>query len=212
MLACPKCRAPVGGRDVNVQEMVATCPACQNLFRFSADDLDPDPGSPDGGTPARFQLNEQGGGWSVSWSWWRWSYMFLIFFCIAWDGFLVFWYSMGASGKHTPLIMFIFPIGHVAVGVSLTYFVLAAMVNRTTVSVERGWLRIAHKPLPWFGQRHVELREIAEVGSRVNRRSDSGPTDYAVMCVIQGKQRRLVGGLEENEANWLVRSLKRLNR
>jgi hypothetical protein len=52
------------------------------------------------------------------------------------------------------------------------------------------------------------LAELRELGTRVNRSSDSGQADYALVCVIHGKQRRLVGGLEEHEARWLLRNLK----
>jgi hypothetical protein len=35
-LKCPACGAPVSATDINVQQMVAVCPHCDNIFKFEA--------------------------------------------------------------------------------------------------------------------------------------------------------------------------------
>jgi hypothetical protein len=44
------------------------------------------------------------GVWRASWRWFTPSVIFLVFFCIAWDSFLIFWYSMAFNSKHVPWI------------------------------------------------------------------------------------------------------------
>ena len=44
------------------------------------------------------------------------------------------WYGI-AFAADTPLIAKLFPLLHVAMGIGLTYFTLAGLVNRTTVEV-----------------------------------------------------------------------------
>ena len=51
----------------------------------------------------------------------------------------------------TPLIAFLLPIAHVAVGVGLTYYTLTRLMNRTRIEVSRDELTIRHGPLPWRG-------------------------------------------------------------
>lgn len=63
---------------------------------------------------------------TMSFRWFQWTFVFLVFFCIAWDGFLLFWYGaalgIGFLGDDAEpvLIMMLFPLLHVAVGTGLT--------------------------------------------------------------------------------------------
>src|SRR5512135_1107160 len=96
-IGCPTCRQPIPAEEVNVQLAIAKCPACNVLFNF-AEQV--------GGRraavrkrvavpmPKGIQVEEFGPDLVISWRWWRWPILFLVFFCIAWDGFLVFWYTM----------------------------------------------------------------------------------------------------------------------
>ena len=89
----------------------------------------------------------------------------LAFFCIFWDGFLIFWYFI-AFTKDTPLMMKVFPVIHVLVGVVLTYGVVCGFVNHTVVEAEGGELRVRHGPLPVPGNRRLTLSDIKQLYTR----------------------------------------------
>jgi hypothetical protein len=98
---------------------------------------------------------------NITYRWWSAKYIFLLVFCIAWDSFLVFWYSMATKGA--PLIMILFPIGHVAVGIWLTYYTIAGFVNRTVINVNRQWLSVTHGPIPWIGNKRIEIAQVMQL-------------------------------------------------
>jgi hypothetical protein len=87
--------------------------------------------------------------------------LFLTFFCIAWDSFLVFWYSMAFSDINAPWIMKVFPIGHVAVGIGLTYYVLTLYLNKTIITLTSSTLQIAHTPIYWPGNKKIDRSELS---------------------------------------------------
>lgn len=141
---------------------------------------------------------------------------FLLFFCVAWDSFLVFWYGM-ALGPHKPgdgfsLMVVIFPIAHVAVGIGLSYFVLCTFFNRTDLVLADSSLRVRTYPLPWVGNKTVAAADLAGflVRERGQRNSDSA-VSYAVVYVDrQNKERPLVKMLtNEDQAAYLANALTR---
>ena len=96
----------------------------------------------------------------ITLSWFTPVAFFLLFFSIAWDGFLIFWYSMAFSG---PWIMALFPVVHVAVGFYLTYYTLCLFFNKTFIDVEGDTLTVVHKPIPWWrGNRKFDIRDITQ--------------------------------------------------
>ncbi|MCO4771904.1 MAG: hypothetical protein KDA24_17870 [Deltaproteobacteria bacterium] len=137
----------------------------------------------------------------VRWRWFRPVAFFLVFFCVAWDGFLITWYSMGlASGDQMPLIFFLFPLAHVAVGVGLTYWTAALFLNRSTVTVTRDELRVSHGPLPWFPSPRISVGELEQlyVERKVSHRKNGTTVTFKVMAVTRSHTgRKLIGGLEE---------------
>jgi hypothetical protein len=106
--------------------------------------------------PQKYHVEDESAGLRI---WWRWFHpivFILLPFAIAWNAFLFGWYGMAASDMGgAPMFMrvifLVFPIGHVAVGVGLAYAVLAMLLNRSDVLVERGVLSVTHGPLPWPG-------------------------------------------------------------
>jgi hypothetical protein len=113
--------------------------------------------------PTKFNLQKSVEELVVSWRWFNPAmHTFLLFFVIAWDAFLLFWY-FGAPSRDRNLLFMIFPIAHVAVGVALTYFVLTGFVNRTTVRASKGVLTVSHGPLPWIGNHRIARADLKQL-------------------------------------------------
>lgn len=128
-LSCPSCGALIPATDTNVDTGVAKCQACSEVINiFEALGL-PNPAVAQTSSaprqeliprPSRMVVEDLGNAmWSVHWRWFEPSLFLLMFFCIAWDSFLVFWYTM-AFTHNGPWIMIVFPMAHLAVGVGLT--------------------------------------------------------------------------------------------
>lgn len=167
-VVCPACRAQVPAEAINIAAMTAVCRGCSEVFAIAGagagSAIPPAPAS-----RPRYVVHDElsGGGLRLAWGWWRWGYLFLACFAAAWDGFLVFWYAaalsgLGRSGTEHAWSWFaiLFPVAHVAVGVGLTYFLVAAVFNCTTIDLDGQTLRVRHGPVPWLGNRELAREQI----------------------------------------------------
>lgn len=216
-LTCPRCRATVPAADVELSTRLAKCGACDEVFGFDVPPPRPGPVP----LPERLRVIDDGTTRSISQSWFHPGLLFLVFFCIAWDSFLVFWYWMalvGPPGNAPPpgapgnWLVIVFPVLHVAVGVALTYSTVAGLFNRTVVSVADGRLRVTHGPVPWSGNRDLDAADIGQLycdeqsasynwwGGRGNIWSAWGwpMSRFRLMAVLaDGRALNLLGGIEQ---------------
>ncbi|OGG55453.1 MAG: hypothetical protein A3F84_14975 [Candidatus Handelsmanbacteria bacterium RIFCSPLOWO2_12_FULL_64_10] len=144
-------------------------------------------------------MQRSGAGLVITWRWFSLKYIFLTVFVLFWDGFLIFWYSMALrSDDWLPIL---FPIIHVAVGVGLTYSVLAGYLNKTRIQVTPRSLEIEHGPLPWPGKR-LEASYVKQLycKERIQHSRNSTSYSYELRAVTHdGGDRKLLKGLEEAE-------------
>ena len=108
-------------------------------------------------------MREEADALLLSYRWFSAHYLFLLLFCIVWDAFLVGWYSTAFTSSKSPGLAFWFPLGHVAVGIALTYATIAGLLNTTTVRASRDLLTIHHGPIPWLGSRSIQSSLIRQV-------------------------------------------------
>ena len=135
----------------------------------------------------------------LSWRWFSLKYIPMVFFCIAWDAFLCFWYSVALGMKGTPWIMVVFPIAHVAVGVGLTYLTLAGFINRTTLRLDGQKFAVQYDPMPWYGEVKVPVNQLDQLYCKEDRSSSNSGTHYSYqLCALlkDGRKLDLVKNLE----------------
>jgi hypothetical protein len=197
--------------DVNLVTGLARCRACNNLFNAgallpAAPPPPPAARAAPGVTPIvpasrRLHISEFGGVLRIHWRWFAASYIFLAFFCVAWDSFLIFWYSMAFGDAHAPWIMKVFPIGHVAVGVGLTYATLCGFLNATTVTAGQDALTVSHGPLPWSGNRTipaVSIRQIHCEQRRANNNNRGVAWSYDLFATLgDGRKVKILSGFND---------------
>lgn len=220
---CGQCGAPFRAADLHLDRGIAVCSACGGVQRLPGptaaeaqnDSAAPSPRKPQGDVPIpdRFTVEDNGHELVLRQRWFHWALLFLLFFVIAWDSFLVGWYWMltsgpfgGNDGMPAPfkLVFFVFPIAHVAVGVGLTYFVLAGLLNSTVIRVADGMLSVRHGPIPWRGNLDLPTDGIEQIycqNKLHKRRDEDGHTttsmQYEVHAVIGGQKTKLLSGLHE---------------
>src|SRR4051812_14365745 len=137
-VVCPSCRVPVAADDVAADTGLARCRTCSRVFRFADDAALAKPAVPPrpvARQPRSAASSDANGELTVKYRWFSPQYLFLAFFCVVWDGFLVSWYADALPrGEWGPLLA---PLLHVAVGVVMTYSTLAHFVNTTTLRIDR---------------------------------------------------------------------------
>jgi hypothetical protein len=218
-VACPSCRTRLRAEDMSLETMTGKCQLCHALVDLRS--VMPgtatvpamaiahppmDTPAPAGGEsmpvplPARMVVDARGSDLTIVMRWFSWTYIFMAFFCVVWDGFLVFWYGMALASQN--LVMMLFPLLHVAVGVGLTYFTVAGFFNRTTFRVERGYLSVRHGPLPWPGNLEVPTSSLEQLfcTEKVSHGRNGTTVRYGVEAVLKdGRHLKLAPGLEDRE-------------
>jgi len=195
---------------MNLKAMVAKCRSCHALF--SLDGVFDDDGGGERSRrdrpvdkqvpmPKAIQVEETHEGLRIVRRWFSPVFLFLVFFCIAWDGFLVFWYGVALSG-HAPCIMVVFPVLHVAVGVGLTYWTIAGFVNRTEIRVDSHELTVEHRPLPWFGAMRMPVERIDQLycKQKISRGKNGTSVTYQLIAAEKGGgTRKVLSGLMDSD-------------
>ena len=144
--------------------------------------------------PDNVTLTQEADGIRIAYRWFSWRYVFLLAFCVFWDGFLVFWYHLVLAQPSRDNVMLWFPLIHVAVGLGLTYATLAGFVNRTSVRASTGELSVRHGPLPWLAPRPVPASDVAQLFREEILRTGRGGTTarYRLSAVLRnGRKRKL---------------------
>ena len=174
---CKQCGRPIAAEDINIERLIAKCQSCNAVFGFAEDvpgrraSSAPRASSgPERGRyrrekvplPRGFHVEDTGLGLQIVHVWMRPIFIFLVFFCIMWCGFLVLWFSMAMS-TDAPLFVLLFPLIHVAVGVALIYFTVAGFVNRTVIDVSGQAVNIRHTPLPWPGAKSIPSHTLDQL-------------------------------------------------
>ncbi|MEI6537881.1 MAG: hypothetical protein WCN98_21250, partial [Verrucomicrobiaceae bacterium] len=215
-LKCPNCGSVLRAEDYDMTTGIIRCSYCKALATL------PGPGAAAVSVPfhprqeipmpPRITCQDDGTNMVITRRWRSAIVFFLIPFCIAWDSFLIFWYGMAFSGN-APWIMIIFPVGHVAVGVGLTYFALATMFNRTVIMAGQGSLRISSGPVPWGRNIDMSSSDIDQIFCKAKTRrndNDSSPA-YEVWALLHnGSTLRLLGSdADQDQALFIEQKLNK---
>jgi hypothetical protein len=214
----------IPAEDVNLDNLVAKCRSCNEVFSF-ADQMQR-PIQSEGKRAAKLpvpkpdslRIEDLGDQRRIIRRWFTWPILRLVFFCVAWDSFLIFWYFVAFNvrfGGPFNWIMVVFPIGHVAVGVALTYSVIASLLNSTTVLVDGDRLSIRHGPVPWSGNRSLDIADIIQLYCDDNYATSNRTTDSSLTwrynlnaMLVDGRKLKLLSGLPKDQALFCEQQLE----
>jgi len=226
---------PVPIADVNVAALVAKCTPCSNVFAFAAPNQPlhapsalmheaPIPPRPTSMTVegeliaapivADYRSYAMQGPQPVRirYRWFQGTAFFLLFFAIAWNSFLFFWYSVGFAGN-APWIMFVFPLGHVAAGITVTKQALSGLFNRTIFDLDHERLLVTTGPFRWPWQKgsvSVPTAELRQLSVLVKTGSKGGRSFGVIAHLRDGSTKPLVEGLPDNiVASFFERAIER---
>ncbi|MCA9050430.1 MAG: hypothetical protein KDA89_16955, partial [Planctomycetaceae bacterium] len=105
-------------------------------------------------------------------------------------------------------IMVLFPIGHVAVGVCLTYYTLAGLLNKTEILITSDAVYVRHRPIPWRGNRVVLRESVLEVELENTGVTSSGFSVQSQQAISihrgDGQQLVLLSGIPQRQAQYIA--------
>lgn len=189
--------------NVNVQTSIAKCDSCGAVFGFASQV----PGSTAAygkrqvEMPKGYRLEMDGADLLIIRRWFGAKYVALLFFCVFWDGFLAVWYYI-AFTKDSPLVMKVFPVLHVAVGVGITYAVLAGFLNRTKIRLNPAELEVKHYPVPWPGNRVLQRQELDQLfcEEKLGANKNTVTYSYDLLALMRdGRRIKLVSSMDTPE-------------
>ena len=211
-LACTSCGANFRKDDLNFEYGIATCGYCHAVTKLQpagqaaaadASERREPRERPRAPKPKGVTVEDTGHTLRITRRWFSPVFVFLLFFCIAWDAFLIFWYTMalgGGPGGAFGWLFVIFPIAHVAVGVGLTYFTVAGFLNRSVIEAAHGELTIRHGPVPWPGNHTLPTDELDQLYCEEQKHhgKNGTSTSYRLSAMLKdGRKLKLLGHLQE---------------
>jgi hypothetical protein len=161
--------------------------------------------------PDKIDLIANMTGTTIRRTWLGWSVVPLAIFCIAWDSFLFFWYSMALGGDKAPWIAIVFPVGHVAVGIGLTYYVVASLLNKTDLTISPAKVTVSSYPIPWGARKEVDTGDIVNVRVKYTS-SNNGNPSYGIRYTNRNNREKSLirGGLSDDQAEFIVYHLRKI--
>jgi hypothetical protein len=205
-LKCKNCGSAINLADINTLTGIMSCKHCGAIYKIAPSAAETQAAAanqqrPEIPLPEKFKVQKTLEGLEISWRWFKAVHVFMIFFAIAWNGFMVMWHSMAiASGEY---FMSLFGIVHTAVGIGLIYYVLAGFLNQTSVSIKNSILQIRHAPLPWRGNQSINSSDIDQVYTkeRISRGKNGTSYTYEVYLILASNRSsiRILSGLDDAE-------------
>lgn len=127
--------------------------------------------------------------------WFSQKYIFITFFAIFWNVFLFFF----ASNVGVWIYLF---CPHGWIGLGLIYYVLAGYLNSTEMHITPNYLTVQHGPLPHWGNKQFNTKQIEQLYVRENIHRSKNSTSYTYalwMKPVAGNDEKLIEGMDRPE-------------
>lgn len=166
-ILCPACNMEIPAANINLFEKIAKCSGCNNVFCCTGQLPPPVTGREERipiGKPGNFIIERCVDGLQIVRRWFSPYIIFLAFFCLFWNGFLVVWFYIAFTQKQYGMALF--GSLHAAVGLGMLYAVLTGLFNKTYIRISHGSLLVIHRPLPWLGQKNIPRQDLKQLYSK----------------------------------------------
>jgi hypothetical protein len=150
--------------------------------------------------------------WTLSWRWFSpFKHLVMLLSPIVCFAILVLWYYMFLSSDDVPWQVVAFSLLYVGAGISIGYIAVAGLLNSTTLAIKDGVLTVRHGPLPWRGNHTLPTEELRQLFCQQHISSYRGgggtPISYEVHAQLDGREVKLVRGLEESRQALYIEQL-----
>lgn len=208
---CESCGSEIPAANINLQDRMAKCDNCNNIFSIKSliDGISP-PSSPESpqphyskaeiSMPKGISVDEGYEGLEITRKWFGPIAIFLTFFCIFWDGSILFALRMIISSGEPMTALFLSI--HAIAGIGLTYWCISLYVNKTIITVNSYLIRVKHTPLPFPGSKDFQLDRLEQVYTKERVvRGKNGYSYYYDLYIIDAndKHTKVLPNLQNKE-------------
>lgn len=186
---CESCGSEIPAANINLQDRIAKCESCNNIFSISKllDGIAPPKQSSqessgyyqksDVPLPKGVTVEQDYEGLKITRKWFNLTAIFLTIFCLFWDGFMVMWFAISIStGAYE---MAAFGSIHAIVGICITYWCIALYLNKTTITVSSYLIKVHHSPLPFPGSKEHNIDQLNQVFIKERVRTSHSSGEYS---------------------------------
>ncbi len=119
------------------------------------------------GLPKKFTLNLYENYMHITLSWFGKKTFVATLIAVFHIGFsLVFFISESTTMTGSPLMIKLAPWISTILGLGILYYALTTWLNKTHIFVSQNAIEVKHKPLPWFGNKRLETKNIKQLYSK----------------------------------------------
>ena len=138
--------------------------------------------------PKHFKVNKTATELTITWSWFTYINLFLTFFAVIWNGFMIGWYTIAIAME--VWAMAAFGVIHLGVGVFLIYKVLTGYINKTVMKVTPHGIAIKHGPIPAAGNITLAVGNIKQLYcvERVSRGKNGSTITYQLNAITDERR------------------------
>lgn len=215
-LRCKNCGATIGPENFVERLAMARCGHCGTVFAVSG--LPTSAGAAEAPAPRvkvpmprGIQVEELGGLLEIRRRWFGPAFIFLAFFCLFWNGFMIVWHGIALSTG--AWFMSLFGLLHTAVGIGVAWFTLAGFLNTTTIRARRGLIEITSGPVPCGGNATIPTDDLAQLycKERISHSKNGTSYSYKVLAVTKANVRKtlLKNLTEADQALFIEQELER---
>lgn len=127
--------------------------------------------------PARITVNEIAEGLEIVYKGGRAAFGFVLLIALAVTGFSTFFMlSTLTSGPLTLADMMYMPLVFLLVGLGLMYWSLVKTFNKTVLTIDPLEVSVKHVPIPWFGQRTLQVADMKRLYCESYERRSNSPS------------------------------------
>lgn len=215
-LQCPNCQNPIPASDINIASLIAKCGNCNSVFSFEPQAAVPAYKRQEVMLPPGFESFSTLSGLDIQINWRQTSggLGFMLFFTLFWNFIVFIFVIIGISTGEYQMLLFISI--HLLIGVSLLYYVIATLVNKTHIQVSRRHVDIVHTPLklPFYKSRKVFSNELEQLFVyRYVSSTTNGQPNHAFGLKTRlkdGKEIELIKGLKHpDQAAYLEQQIEK---
>jgi len=147
------------------------------------------------GLPDKMNITQQYDSMTITRNWFGWEVIFMSLFAVVWNSVIFNNYSSLEGEESLPWI-------HILAGVVVSYYAITGWFNKTDIHVTKQHIQISHKPLPWIGNKKIDVNDIKQLygKEKVSRSSNSSSVTYEVHVILnRGTDTKLLSGLTTSE-------------
>lgn len=115
------------------------------------------------GAPNQITVRKSPHHLQITRTWFEMKHVLLLPLAIAWDAFIFWGYKMIFSAPKVDIFPVLFLLLPLSLGISLTYFALAGLLNKTTVDLTPNTTSIKDTPLPFWRNKQIASKDIFQL-------------------------------------------------